>query len=80
MAIATHGVPCNPFAITVMALKPRILLVEYESGISDTLQYVLATDRFTPVWCSTAEEALCQFQAEPPALAVLDVDLPDLRF
>jgi two-component system catabolic regulation response regulator CreB len=62
-----------------MALKPRILLVEDESGIADTLQYVLATDGFTPVWCSTAEEAIRQFQAELPALAVLDVGLPDLN-
>jgi len=62
-----------------MAFKPRILLVEDESGIADTLQYVLATDGFTPVWCSTAEEAIRQFQAELPALAVLDVGLPDLN-
>lgn len=62
-----------------MALKPRILLVEDESGIADTLRYVLATDGFTPVWCSTAEDAIRQFQAEPPALAVLDVGLPDLN-
>ncbi|MDD2925454.1 two-component system response regulator CreB [Rhodoferax sp.] len=62
-----------------MAPKPRILLVEDESGIADTLQYVLATDGFTPVWCSTAEEAMRQFQAEPPALAVLDVGLPDMN-
>ena len=62
-----------------MAQKPRILLVEDESGIADTLQYVLATDGFTPVWCSTAEQALREFALEPPALAVLDVGLPDLN-
>ncbi|WP_296510877.1 two-component system response regulator CreB [Rhodoferax sp.] len=62
-----------------MALKPRILLVEDESGIADTLQYVLSTDGFAPVWCSTAEEAIRQFQTEPPALAVLDVGLPDMN-
>jgi two-component system, OmpR family, catabolic regulation response regulator CreB len=62
-----------------MVHKPRILLVEDESGIADTLQYVLSTDGFTPIWCSTAEEALRQFAAEPPALAVLDVGLPDLN-
>lgn len=65
--------------ITAMTLKPRILLVEDESGIADTLQYVLATDGFAPVWCSTAEEAIRQFLVEPPALAVLDVGLPDLN-
>jgi two-component system catabolic regulation response regulator CreB len=62
-----------------MTPKPRILLVEDESGIADTLQYVLSTDGFAPVWCSTAAEALAQFAAEPPALAVLDVGLPDLN-
>lgn len=62
-----------------MALKPRILIVEDESGIADTLQYVLATDGFAPVWASTAEDAIRLFSAELPALAVLDVGLPDLN-
>jgi len=62
-----------------MAQKPRILIVEDESGIADTLQYVLSTDGFAPVWASTAEDAIAQFSAELPALAVLDVGLPDLN-
>jgi len=65
--------------IAVMQPKPRILLVEDEAGIADTLQYVLSTDGFAPVWCSTAAEALAQFRVDPPALAVLDVGLPDLN-
>ena len=35
--------------------KPRILIVEDEPGIADTLQYVLRTDGFEPVWCATGE-------------------------
>jgi two-component system, OmpR family, catabolic regulation response regulator CreB len=62
-----------------MLNKPRILVVEDESGIADTIQYVLATDGFAPVWCSTAEQALREFAAEAPALAILDVGLPDLN-
>ena len=62
-----------------MTPKPRILLVKDESGIVDTLQYVLSTDGFAPVWCSTGAEALAQFAVEPPALAVLDVGLPDMN-
>lgn len=62
-----------------MLSKPRILVVEDESGIADTLQYVLSTDGFAPVWCATAEQALREFQAQPPALAILDVGLPDLN-
>lgn len=57
----------------------RILIAEDESGIADTLQYVLRTDGFEPVWCATAEAAIAQFTASPPALAILDVGLPDLN-
>jgi two-component system catabolic regulation response regulator CreB len=62
-----------------MLSPPRILIAEDESGIADTLQYVLRTDGFVPVWCATAEEAIAQFAAEPPALAILDVGLPDMN-
>ena len=62
-----------------MLNKPRILVVEDESGIADTIQYVLSTDGFAPVWCSTAEQALREFAAQAPALAILDVGLPDLN-
>jgi two-component system, OmpR family, catabolic regulation response regulator CreB len=56
-----------------MAPKPRILIVEDESGIADTIQYVLSTDGFAPLWCATAQEALQAFAQQPPALAILDV-------
>ncbi|MDR6534529.1 two-component system response regulator CreB [Variovorax soli] len=62
-----------------MPSHPRILIAEDESGIADTLQYVLKTDGFLPVWCATAEEAIAEFAAEPPALAILDVGLPDMN-
>lgn len=62
-----------------MSFKPRILIAEDESGIADTLQYVLKSDGFTPVWCATAEEAIAQFAQEPPTLAILDIGLPDLN-
>jgi two-component system catabolic regulation response regulator CreB len=61
-----------------MASKLRILVVEDEPGIADTLQYVLATDGFAPVCCATAQDALREFAAQPPALAILDVGLPDM--
>ncbi|HZY18804.1 MAG TPA: two-component system response regulator CreB [Ramlibacter sp.] len=62
-----------------MPSKPRILVVEDESGIADTIQYVLSTDGFEPVWCATAQQALREFAARAPALAILDVGLPDLH-
>jgi two-component system catabolic regulation response regulator CreB len=59
-------------------MKPRILIVEDEPGIADTLQYALRTDGFDPAWVATGEEALLQVRTAPPALVILDVGLPDL--
>ncbi len=64
--------------IRAMLSKPRILIVEDEPGIADTLHYVLAADGFAPHWCASGEAALDAFAAELPALAILDVGLPDL--
>jgi two-component system catabolic regulation response regulator CreB len=61
------------------APRPRILIAEDESGIADTLAYVLRADGYEPVWCATAGEALAQYRAEKPALAILDVGLPDMN-
>ncbi len=58
-------------------MKPRILIVEDEPGIADTLQYALRTDGFEPAWCATGEEALAAARSTPPALVILDVGLPD---
>ena len=60
-------------------MKPRILIVEDEPGIADTLQYALRTDGFEPRWCATGEAALQAAAAQPPALVILDVGLPDIN-
>jgi two-component system catabolic regulation response regulator CreB len=58
-------------------MKPKILIVEDEPGIADTLQYALRTEGFEPHWCATGEDALAHARATPPALVILDVGLPD---
>jgi two-component system, OmpR family, catabolic regulation response regulator CreB len=58
-------------------MKPKVLIVEDEPGIADTLQYALRTDGFEPAWCATGEEALARLRSDPPALVILDVGLPD---
>ncbi len=60
-----------------MAPKPRILIVEDEPGIADTLRYALTTDGFEPHWFATGEDALAGFDAIDPALVLLDIGLPD---
>ena len=58
-------------------MKPRVLIVEDEPGIADTLQYALRTEGFEPAWCATGEEALARIAQAVPALVILDVGLPD---
>jgi two-component system, OmpR family, catabolic regulation response regulator CreB len=58
-------------------MKPRILVVEDEPAIADTIVYALATDGFEPEWCATGAAALAAAEQLPAALAVLDIGLPD---
>ncbi len=70
---------CSTADVRSMSL-PRILVVEDEPAIADTIVYALASDGFDPVWCPTAAAALAQVQGQPPcALAILDVGLPDMH-
>ena len=58
-------------------MKPRILVVEDEPAIADTIVYALATDGFEPDWCGTGADALKSVRQRGPALAILDIGLPD---
>jgi two-component system catabolic regulation response regulator CreB len=58
-------------------MRPRILIVEDEPAIADTIAYALATDGFEPVWRATGEAALKE--ATGAALVILDVGLPDIN-
>lgn len=64
---------------SALARRARILIAEDESGIADTLSYVLHADGDEPIWCATAGEALAQFQATLPAPVILDVGLPAMN-
>ncbi|GAB2904529.1 two-component system response regulator CreB [Uliginosibacterium flavum] len=59
--------------------QPRILIVEDEPGIADTIRYVLASEGFEPVLCGTGAAALAELATGNIALAVLDVGLPDIN-
>ncbi len=57
----------------------RILVVEDEPAIADTISYALSTDGFQPVWCATGGAALTEVEAGSVALIILDVGLPDIN-
>jgi two-component system catabolic regulation response regulator CreB len=58
-------------------MPPRILLLEDEQAIADTLVYALGSEGFEVEHLRLAREALAAFDRQPPALAILDVGLPD---
>jgi len=60
-------------------MSPRILVVEDEPAIADTIVYALDTDGFAVQWCATGAAALQAARERPAALAVLDVGLPDMN-
>jgi two-component system catabolic regulation response regulator CreB len=59
--------------------RPRILVVEDEPAIADTIVYALSTDGFEPLWCATGGAALEAARDQACALAILDVGLPDIN-
>jgi two-component system catabolic regulation response regulator CreB len=59
--------------------RTRILLVEDEPAIAETITYALTTDGFEPEWCATGQGALAALGRTPFALAIVDVGLPDVN-
>ena len=62
-----------------MTARPRILVVEDEPGIADTLLYALRTDGFEPQAVGTGAAAIDELRTGGTALAILDVGLPDMN-
>jgi len=59
-------------------VKPRILIVEDEPAIADTIQYALETDGFETVHLSLGSPVLSQLSNEKVDLIILDIGLPDI--
>lgn len=59
-------------------MKPRILIVEDETAIADTIQYALETDGFSTT-CITSGQGVRSFLSkESVDLILLDIGLPDM--
>jgi len=57
--------------------RPKILVIEDEPSIADTLLYALKTEGFDPEWCATGRAGLAALATKTFAFVVLDVGLPD---
>jgi two-component system catabolic regulation response regulator CreB len=58
-------------------VKPRVLLVEDEKAVAETIVYALRSDGCEVTWLTTGGEALAHLRDPGADLLVLDVGLPD---
>jgi len=58
--------------------KKKILIVDDEPAIADTLDYVLRTDGFEPLCVGLGQLALEAIKDTDYVLVILDVGLPDM--
>lgn len=58
-------------------MRKRILLLEDEQAIADTLLYALQSEAFEVVHVRLVAEAMDAFHSRSPDLAILDVGVPD---
>lgn len=57
---------------------PRVLVVEDEVAIADTLLFALGNEGFETRWTRLAGEAIAMMRSGPVDLVILDVGLPDM--
>ncbi|MEX2275814.1 MAG: response regulator transcription factor [Actinomycetota bacterium] len=57
---------------------PRILLVEDEEALVDSVRYNLEREGFAVSVAGDGRAALASFRSDPPALVILDLMLPEL--
>jgi two-component system, OmpR family, response regulator RegX3 len=56
----------------------RILIVEDEESLADSVRYNLEREGYTVTVASDGRRALERFRAEPPSLVILDLMLPEV--
>lgn len=59
-------------------MNKKILIVDDEPAIADTLDYVLRTNGFEPVCVGLGQLALKELEVNEFALVILDIGLPDI--
>jgi two-component system catabolic regulation response regulator CreB len=60
-------------------VNKKVLIVDDEPAIADTLDYVLRTDGFEPVCVGLGRLALDELKTHDYALVILDIGLPDMN-
>jgi DNA-binding response OmpR family regulator len=65
-------------ALPSVTPSPKVLLVEDEAALAESISYNLLREAFAVVTVADGEQALAQFRTERPALVILDLMLPKM--
>jgi two-component system response regulator RegX3 len=76
MAAVRDAVPERPSMQQVPT--GRVLVVEDESALADSIAYSLAREGYTVLTAQDGEKALEKFRSESPSIVILDLMLPKL--
>ena len=61
-----------------LPMKPRILVIDDEAAISDSLKMILEYEGYEVLTAATGEEGIAQAEREAPDLVFLDVKMPGM--
>jgi two-component system response regulator RegX3 len=65
-------------ALPAIPASSKVLLVEDESALSESISYNLLREGFSVVTAADGERAMDRFRAERPAIVILDLMLPKM--
>ena len=57
-------------------MKPRILVIDDEAGIRDSLRMILEYEGYECLLAATGPDGLAMAEREPPDLVFLDIKMP----
>ena len=57
-------------------MKPRILVIDDEAGIRDSMRMILEYEGYECLLAATGPEGLAMVEREPPDLVFLDIKMP----
>ncbi len=60
-------------------MKQKVVIVEDEPAIADTIQYALETDGFETSCLTSGRGVLAMLETEPVDIIILDIGLPDIN-
>ncbi len=59
--------------------KSKVILIEDEPAIADTVVYALQSEGYSVDWRNTGESGIALVKTQSPDIVILDIGLPDMN-